>query len=112
MSSEPKEGVYTYTVEGKTGKVRLEHVTTARGIQYWVIRYDQGWNPNAGSVGDDEPAHPFELLDEGPYTKGLIASERLKLVKESFASAPTPVKAGRRRSRRKTRARKSRRYRK
>jgi hypothetical protein len=106
MSSEPKEGVYTYTVEGKTGKVRLEHVTTARGTQYSAIRYDQGWNPNAGSVGDDEPARDFELLDPG-YANELIASGRLKLVE-----APTPVKGGRRRSRRKTRARKSRRYRK
>jgi hypothetical protein len=112
MSSEPKEGVYTYTKEGKTGKVRLELNTSPRGPQFWLIHYDQGWNPNPFTVLDPSYQPKFEILDEGPYTKGLIASGRLKLVKESFASAPTPVKAGRRRSRRKTRARKSRRYRK
>jgi len=110
MSSEPKEGLYTYTVEGKTGKVRLEGHKSPKGT-FWVIHYDQGWNPHGDAPGFGEPGQPkFELLDEGPYTNELITTGRLKLVKESFA--PTPVKAGRRRSRRKTRARKSRRYRK
>ena len=110
MSSEPKEGIYTYTVEGKTGKVSLGGHKSPIGIQFWVIQYDQGWNPNPFTPLDPSYQPKFEVLGEAAYANELIASGRLKLVKESFA--PTPVKAGRRRSRRKTRARKSRRYRK
>jgi hypothetical protein len=114
MSSELKEGIYTYAnkVKGQTGRVSLEHTTSQRGVEFWVIRYNQGWNPNDAPLFGH--AIDFEVLDLD-YAEELISDGRLKPVKGDRASfSPTPVAAGRRsrRTRRKTRARKSRRYRK
>ena len=109
MPSELKEGIYTYKLMGKSGRVSLEHTTSHRGVEFWVIRYNQGWNPNDAPLYGH--ATDFEVLDLD-YAEELISDGRLKPVKgdrESFS--PTPVSAGRR-TRRKTRARKSRRYRK
>ena len=125
MSSELKEGIYTYAptwLKGKSGRVSLEQAASRRpdgsSRRFWVIRYNQGWNPN------DKPlfghATDFEVL-ELDYAEELISNGQLKLVNdaagpsaEQASSPPTPVTGGRRsrRTRRKTRARKSRRYRK
>ena len=105
MSSEPiKEGIYTYKTErGETGKVSLSRINRPDGklTPDWKIVYNQDWNPNTNKWPN------YEVWDEASVVEAINTGVLIP--------APTPVNAGRRRSRRsrrKTRARKSRRYRK
>ena len=103
----PTAGIYTYKDGDASGKVSLVQETWGDKKLHWVIKYDQGFKPpSAGLTQSSETVGTGSDQD----INAEITNGSLKLVKESFA--PTPVKAGRRRTRRKSRARKSRRSRK